>query len=76
MVVNYPSMSSVDFGVPDLCFLIETREKFELEKVVSWGNGDHRWRTKLHLGSGEPLNDDHWSSTLGAEPKITGVLGA
>jgi hypothetical protein len=22
MVVNYPSMSSVDFGVPDLCFLI------------------------------------------------------
>ena len=29
----------------------ETREKFELEKVVSWGNGDHRWRTKLHLGS-------------------------
>jgi len=22
MVVNYPTMSSVDFGVPDLCFLI------------------------------------------------------
>ena len=22
MVVNYPSMSSVDFGVPDFCFLI------------------------------------------------------
>jgi hypothetical protein len=29
-----------------------TRERFELEKVVSWRSGDHRWRTKLHLGSG------------------------
>jgi hypothetical protein len=29
----------------------ETRERFELEKVVSWDSGDHRWRTKLHLGS-------------------------
>src|SRR5271170_7887878 len=25
MVVNYPSMSSVDFGVPDFCFLISGR---------------------------------------------------
>jgi len=29
----------------------ETRERFELEKVVSWLSGDHRWRTKLHVGS-------------------------
>ena len=54
----------------------ETRERFELEKVVSWGSGDLRWRTKLHLGSGEPLDDHHRSSTLGAEPKIARVAGA
>src|SRR6266404_3135507 len=29
MVVNYPSMSSVDFGVPDFCFLIS-----ELAKIT------------------------------------------
>ena len=29
----------------------ETRERFELEEVVSWLSGDHRWRTKLHVGS-------------------------
>jgi hypothetical protein len=29
----------------------ETRERFELKKVVSWLSGDHRWRTKLHVGS-------------------------
>ena len=29
----------------------ETRERFELKEVVSWLSGDHRWRTKLHVGS-------------------------
>ena len=35
-----------------------------------------RRRTKLNLGSREPLDDHHRGSALGAEPKITGVLGA
>jgi hypothetical protein len=52
------------------------REVFLLWRVVSCGSTAPRWRTKLHLGSGEPLDDYHRSSTLGAEPKITGVLGA
>ena len=30
----------------------------------------------MDLGSRESLYDHHRSSTLGAEPKITGVLGA
>ena len=29
----------------------KTRERFELEEVVSWLSGEHRWRTKLHVGS-------------------------
>ena len=47
----------------------EGRRVFVTLRVVSCG-GDQRWRTKLHLGSGEPLDDHHRSSTLGAEPKI------
>ena len=52
----------------------ETREEFELERVVSCGLGDHRWRTKLHLGRCEPFDDLHWSTTLGAAPKIGGII--
>lgn len=29
----------------------ETRRGFVISRVVSCGSGDHRWRTKLHLGS-------------------------
>jgi hypothetical protein len=29
----------------------ETRSGFVISRVVSCGSGDHRWRTKLHLGS-------------------------
>jgi|SRR5580700_4532033 hypothetical protein len=54
----------------------EARRVFFLWRVVSCGSAAPRWRTKLHLSSGEPLDDHHRSSTLGAEPKITGVLGA
>ena len=39
----------------------ETREEFELERVVSCGLGDHRWRTKLRLGGREPFDDLHWA---------------
>jgi hypothetical protein len=31
--------------------------------------------TKLDLGSGEPLDNLHWSSTLGAAVKIRSVFG-
>jgi hypothetical protein len=54
----------------------EARRVLLLRRVVSCGSAALRWRTKLHLGSGEPLDDHHRSSTLGAWPKITGVLGA
>ncbi len=47
-----------------------------MRRVVSCGSGDLRWRAKLHLGSRESFQDHHWGSALGAEPKITGVLGA
>jgi hypothetical protein len=47
----------------------ETREGFELEKVVSCGNGE-RWRTKLHFYSREPFDDHHRSTTHGAAPEI------
>ena len=51
----------------------ETREGLELERVVSCRCGDERRRTKLDLGSGEPLHDHHWPTTLGAAPKVPGV---
>jgi hypothetical protein len=54
----------------------KARRVFWLRRAVSCGSGDLRWRAKLNLGSGEPLDDPHWGSALGAEPKITGVLGA
>lgn len=54
----------------------EARRVLLLWKVVSCGSSDHRWRTKLYLGLGKPFDDHHRSSTLGAEPKITGVPGA
>jgi hypothetical protein len=52
----------------------ETRDGFEFERVVSWGSGDCRWRTKLYLGSCEPFDGHHWSATLGAAPKIGGAI--
>jgi|SRR5580692_12577689 hypothetical protein len=54
----------------------EARRILLMEKVVSCGSGDHRWRTELYLGSREPFDDHHRSSTLGAEPKIRGVVGS
>jgi hypothetical protein len=54
----------------------KARRVFWLRRVVSCSSGDLRWRTKLNLGSREPLDDPHRGSALRAEPKITGVLGA
>src|ERR1700730_2849568 len=53
----------------------EARGVFELEKAVSYRSVDHRWRTKLDLGRGKPLDDLHPSTTLGAAIKIGGVFG-
>ena len=52
----------------------ETRKGFELERVFSCGGNDHRWRTKSHLGGRKPFDDLHWAITLGAAPKIGGVI--
>ena len=46
----------------------ETRDGFELERIVSCGSGDRRWRTKLHLGGRKSFDDLHRSITLGAAP--------
>src|SRR5712664_4096287 len=40
------------------------RESFHAAAVTS---GDQRWRPKLDVRSGVPLDDHHWSTTLGAE---------
>src|SRR2546421_2119154 len=37
----------------------EARRVFLMRRVVSCSGGDLRWRTKLYLGSGEPLDDHH-----------------
>ena len=52
----------------------EAREGFELEKVVSCCSGEHWWRTKLDLGSGEPLDELHWSFTFGTAIEIRSVI--
>ena len=53
----------------------ETRDSFELEKVVSCRDRDHWWRTKLDFGSGKPLDDLHRSTAFRAAPKIGRVFG-
>ena len=53
----------------------EARKEFEIEQVVSCGSGDSWWRTKLDFGRGEPLDDHHRSTTLGAAPKVARVIG-
>ena len=57
----------------------ETREGLELERVVSCGSGEQRWRwrTKLDFCSRKPFDDHHRSTTQGAAPEVvraTGVL--
>src|SRR5258708_34344810 len=53
----------------------EARRVFLLWRVVSCGDAALRWRTKLHLDSGEPLDDRHRPTTLGARPKIARTGG-
>jgi hypothetical protein len=42
--------------------------------VSCGGSGEKGWRTKCKLGSGESLDDDHGTITLGTEPKRAGGL--
>ncbi len=49
---------------------VETGEGLELERVVSCSSSDQRWRPELDVRSGEPLDDHHRSTTLGAAPKV------
>jgi hypothetical protein len=51
------------------------RGVLELERVVSCRSADHRWRTKLDFGRGEPFDDLHRSTALRAAPKIGSVFG-
>src|SRR5258707_3164068 len=51
------------------------KNTFELERVASCRSRDHRWRTKLDFSSGEPFDDHHRPTTLGARPKITRTGG-
>jgi hypothetical protein len=45
-------------------------EGFGLERVVSCGRGEQRWRAKLDLGSGKSLDDLHRATTLRAAPQV------
>jgi hypothetical protein len=53
----------------------EERRVFELERVVSCGNTDLWWRTKLDFGGGEPFDDLHRSTAFRAAPGSGRVFG-
>ena len=55
---------------------VEARGIFELERVVSCGRGDRRWRTKLQFGSSEPFDDSHRSTAFGTASRWRGVFAA
>ena len=46
----------------------EERGVFELERLVSCGNADLWWRTKLDFGRGESFDDLHRSTAFRASP--------
>ena len=54
----------------------EARRVFARERLASCGSSDHWWRTKLELGSGEPLDDSHRSIALGAVPGLRRLFNA
>jgi hypothetical protein len=43
--------------------------------VSCGGSGEKGWRPELELGSRECLDDPHRPTTLGTEPKRSGLLG-
>jgi hypothetical protein len=54
----------------------DARKGFVLERVVSCGSGgESRRRTKLDFGSSKSFDDQHRSTTLGAESRNVGVTG-
>src|SRR5215469_6694926 len=50
-------------------------QSFRVGESASCGSTDRRWRTKLEFGSGEPLDNSHWSTAFGTAPRLW-VLGA
>ena len=52
----------------------EGRGGLELGRVVSCRSGDRRGRTELDFGSGEPLDNLHRSTALGAAIQGRGVF--
>jgi len=53
----------------------EARRILLMERVVSCGSGDQRWRTKLDFISRKPFDDPHRSTALGAARERTCVIG-
>jgi len=53
----------------------ERREGFGLERGVSCGRSEQRWRTKLDFCRRKPFDDHHRSTTLGTTPEVGRVFG-
>jgi hypothetical protein len=53
----------------------ERRAGCGLERGVSCGRSEQRWRPKLDLCSRKPFDDHHRSTTLGTTPKTVRVSG-
>ena len=53
----------------------ERREGFGLERSVSCGGSEQRWRTKLNFCGRKPFDDHHRSTTLGATPETDRASG-
>jgi hypothetical protein len=53
----------------------ERRAGFGLERGVSCGRSEQRWRTKLDFCSRKSFDDHHRSTTLGTTPETVRVSG-
>ena len=53
----------------------KAREVYGLRRAVSCGRNQDWRRTELDLGSSKSLDDYHWPTTLGAEPKRARFMG-
>jgi|SRR5271167_2080019 len=53
----------------------ERREGFGLERGVSCGRSEQRWRTKLDFCRRKPFDDHHRPTTLGTTPETVRASG-
>ena len=53
----------------------KARKVYGLRRAVSCGRNQGWGRTELDLGSRKSLDDYHWPTTLGAEPKRARFMG-